>query len=163
MSETTYKIFHNRTAENIKFEVSRLRESILKTTNQSDQSDNLEFIETLLSEQILDFEATNPSKDQLATRANWHDFLINKTKLSFNECLLILLGINPIHANQLDSDLFKTKLNDVTNMKKNLLNLIFFQRVENHLLRERFQSNSINKEEFIKWAMDYKYLRKTED
>ena len=163
MPETTYKIFHNRTAENIKFEVTRLRESILKTTNQSDQSDNLEFIETLLNEQILDFKATNPSKDQLATRANWHDFLINKTKLSFNECLLILLGINPIHANRLDSDLFKTKLNDVTNMKKSLLNLIFFQRVENHLLRERFQSNSINKEEFIKWAMDYKYLRKIED
>ena len=163
MPETTYKIFHNRTAENIKFEVTRLRESILKTTNQSDQSDNLEFIETLLNEQILDFKTTNPSKNQLATRADWHDFLINKNKLSFNECLLILLGINPIHANRLDSDLFKTKLNDVTNMKKSLLNLIFFQRVENHLLRERFQSNSINKEEFIKWAMDYKYLRKIED
>ena len=163
MSETTYKIFHNRTAENIKFEVTRLRESILKTTNQSDQSDNLEFIETLLNEQIIDFKATNPSKDQLATRNDWQDFLIKKTKLSFNECLLILLGINPIHANRLDSDLFKTKLNDVTNMKKSLLNLIFFQRVENHLLRERFQSDSINKEEFIKWAMDYKYLRKIED
>ena len=163
MPETTYKIFHNRTAENIKFEVTRLRESILKTTNQSDQSDNLEFIETLLNEQILDFKVINPSKDQLATRANWHDFLINKTKLSFNECLLILLGINPIHANRLDSDLFKTKLNDVKKKKKSLLNLIFFQRVENHLLRERFQSNSINKEEFIKWAMDYKYLRKIED
>lgn len=163
MSETTYKIFHNRTAENIKFEISRLRDSTLKSNNHSTQSDSFKFIETLLNEQILDFKVINPSKDQLATRANWHDFLINKTKLSFNECLLILLGINPIHANQLDSDLFKTKLNDVTNMKKSLLNLIFFQRVENHLLRERFQSNSINKEEFIKWAMDYKYLRKTED
>ena len=163
MSETIYKIFHNRTAENIKFEISRLRDSTLKSNNHSTQSDSLKFIETLLNEQILDFKAINPSKDQLTTRANWHDFLINKTMLSFNECLLILLGINPIHANQLDSDLFKTKLNDVTNMKKSLLNLIFFQRVENHLLRERFQSNSINKEEFIKWAMDYKYLRKTED
>ena len=60
MPKTTYKIFHNRTAENIKFEVTRLRESILKTTNQSDQSDNLEFIETLLNEQILDFKAINP-------------------------------------------------------------------------------------------------------
>ena len=163
MSETIYKIFHNRTAENIKFEISRLRDSTLKSNNHSTQSDSLKFIETLLNEQILDFKAINPSKDQLTTRANWHDFLINKTMLSFNECLLILLGINPIHANQLDSDLFKTKLNDVTNMKKSLLNLIFFQRVENHLLRERFQSNSINKEEFIKWAMDYKYLRKIED
>ena len=163
MSKTTYKIFHNRTAENIKFEISRLRDSTLKSNNHSTQSDSLKFIETLLNEQILDFKAINPSIDQLATRANWHDFLINKTKLSFNECLLILLGINPIHANRLDSDLFKTKLNDVTNMKKSLLNLIFFQRVENHLLRERFQSNSINKEEFIKWAMDYKYLRKIED
>ena len=163
MSETTYKIFHNRTAENIKFEICRLRESALNTNSRTDERNNLEFIETLLNEQILDFKAINPSKDQLDTRANWHDFLINRTQLSFNECLLILLGINPIHANRLDSDLFKTKLNDVTNMKKSLLNLIFFQRVENHLLRERFQSNSINKEEFIKWAMDYKYLRKIED
>ena len=163
MPETTYKIFHNRTAENIKFEISRLRESILKSNNHSSQSDSLEFIEAIQNEQILDFKVTNPSKGQLASRADWHNLLINKTNLSFNECLLILLGINPIHAKRLDSDLFKTKLNDVTNMKKSLLNLIFFQRVENHLLRERFQSNSINKEEFIKWAMDYKYLRKIED
>ena len=163
MSETTYKIFHNRTAENIKFEICRLRESALNTNSRIDERNNLEFIETLLNEQILDFKALNPSKSQLTIRADWHNFLVNKTKLSFNECLLILLGINPIHAKQLDSDLYKTKLNDVTNMKKDSLNLIFFQRVENHLLRERFQSDSINKEEFIKWAMDYKYLRKIED
>jgi len=163
MLQTNYTIFHNRTAENIKFEILRLKKSALKKDDRPDARENLEFIETLLDEQILDFKAINPSKNQLATRTIWHDFLINKSKLSFNECLLILLGINPIHAKRLDTDLFKTKLNDVTSMKKSLLNLIFFQRVENHLLRERFQSNSINTEEFIKWAMDYKYLRKIED
>ena len=163
MTETTYQIFHNRTAENIKFEICRLKESVIKSSNHSIENNSLELIETLLNDQILDFKASKPSKNQLETRDNWQDFLIKKTKLSFNECLLILLGINPIHAKQLDADLFKTKLNEVTNMKKNLLNMIFFQRVENHLLRERFQSNSINREDFIKWAMDYKYLRKIED
>ena len=163
MTETTYQIFHNRTAENIKFEICRLKESVIKSNTHSIENNSLELIETLLNDQILDFKASKPSKNQLETRDNWQDFLIKKTKLSFNECLLILLGINPIHAKQLDDDLFKTKLNEVTNMKKNLLNMIFFQRVENHLLRERFQSNSINKEDFIKWAMDYKYLRKIED
>ena len=163
MTETTYQIFHNRTAENIKFEICRLKESVIKSNNHSIENNSLELIETLLNDQILDFKASKPSKNQLETRDNWQDFLIKKTKLSFNECLLILLGINPIHAKQLDVDLFKTKLNEVTNTKKNLLNMIFFQRVENHLLRERFQSNSINKEDFIKWAMDYKYLRKIED
>ena len=39
------------------------------------------------------------------------------------------------------------------------LSLIFFQRVENHLLRERFRSNKIKTDDFIKWAFDYKYLR----
>ena len=114
MSETTYKIFHNRTAENIKFEVSRLRESILKTFNQSAQSDNLEFIDTLLNEQILDFNAINPSKDQFSTRTHRHAFLIIKTKLISNACLLILFGINSIHATRLHPALFNTILNDVT-------------------------------------------------
>ena len=79
--------------------------------------------------------------------------------LNFNECLLILLGINPTLASLIEPKLYKTKLNDVGGLKENYLSLIFFQRVENHLLRERFRGNKINIDEFIKWAMDYKYLR----
>ena len=164
MSKLIYKLFHTRTADNIKFEINRLKESAIQKNqkNHSDEEVNLEFIKTLLSDNIIDYKETKPSESQLDCRSEWHNFLTNKTKLNFNECLLILLGINPSLAEQIDTDLYQTQLNDVSDVKNNLLTLILFQRVENHLLRERFRSNSINTEEFIKWAMDYKYLRKIE-
>ena len=164
MSKPIYKLFHTRTADNIKFEINRLKESAIQKNhkNHSDEGANLEFIKTLLSGNIIDYKETKPSESQLDCRSEWHNFLTNKTKLNFNECLLILLGINPSLAEQIDTDLYQTQLNDVSDVKNNLLTLILFQRVENHLLRERFRSNSINTEEFIKWAMDYKYLRKIE-
>ena len=164
MSKPIYKLFHTRTADNIKFEINRLKESAIQKNhkNHSDEGANLEFIKTLLSDNIIDYKETKPSESQLDCRSEWHNFLTNKTKLNFNECLLILLGINPALAEQIDTDLYQTQLNDVSDVKNNFLTLILFQRVENHLLRERFRSNSINTEEFIKWAMDYKYLRKIE-
>ena len=164
MSKPIYKLFHTRTADNIKFEINRLKESAIQKNhkNHSGEGANLEFIKTLLSDNIIDYKETKPSESQLDCRSEWHNFLTNKTKLNFNECLLILLGINPSLAEQIDTDLYQTQLNDVSDVKNNLLTLILFQRVENHLLRERFRSNSINTEEFIKWAMDYKYLRKIE-
>jgi len=164
MSKPIYKLFHTRTADNIKFEINRLKESAIQKNhkNHSDEEVNLEFIKTLLSDNISNYKETKPSESQLDCRSEWHNFLTNKTKLNFNECLLILLGINPSLAEQIDTDLYQTQLNDVSDVKNNLLTLILFQRVENHLLRERFRSNSINTEEFIKWAMDYKYLRKIE-
>ena len=164
MSKPIYKLFHTRTADNIKFEINRLKESAIQKNHKdhSDEGVNLELMKTLLSGNIIDYKETKPSESQLDCRNEWHNFLTNKTKLNFNECLLILLGINPSLAEQIDTDLYQTQLNDVSDVKNNLLTLILFQRVENHLLRERFRSNSINTEEFIKWAMDYKYLRKIE-
>jgi hypothetical protein len=164
MSKPIYKLFHTRTADNIKFEINRLKESAIQKNHKdhSDEGVNLELMKTLLSGNIIDYKETKPSESQLDCRSEWHNFLTNKTKLNFNECLLILLGINPSLAEQIDTDLYQTQLNDVSDVKNNLLTLILFQRVENHLLRERFRSNSINTEEFIKWAMDYKYLRKIE-
>ena len=164
MSKPIYKLFHTRTADNIKFEINRLKESAIQKNHKdhSDEGVNLELMKTLVSGIIIDYKETKPSESQLDCRSEWHNFLTNKTKLNFNECLLILLGINPSLAEQIDTDLYQTQLNDVSDVKNNLLTLILFQRVENHLLRERFRSNSINTEEFIKWAMDYKYLRKIE-
>ena len=57
-------------------------------------------------------------------------------------------------------DLERKKLHDeIKILQDKHLSLIFFQRVENHLLRERFRSNKIKTDDFIKWAFDYKYLR----
>ena len=162
MSEITYKIFHERTAENIKFEIKRLYDLLLFDNNKNlskvDAKDK-KSVKEILSDNILDFKATNVSDKQLKTRSEWHNFLIEKKYLNFNECLLILLGINPALANSIEPNLYKTELNEVGGLKENHLSLIFFQRVENHLLRERFRDNKISTSEFIKWAMDYKYLR----
>ena len=162
MNEITYKIFHERTAENIKFEIKRLYDLLLLDNNKNlykaDVNDK-QSVKEILSDNILDFKATNVSDKQLKTRSEWHSFLTEKNHLNFNECLLILLGINPTLAGSLEPNLYKTELNEVGRLKENYLSLIFFQRVENHLLRERFRGNKINTVEFIKWAMDYKYLR----
>ena len=162
MSEITYKIFHERTAENIKFEIKRLYDllhlDINKNLYKADVNDK-QSVKEILSDNILDFKSPNVSDKQLKTRSEWHSFLTEKNHLNFNECLLILLGINPTLAGSLEPNLYKTELNEVGRLKENYLSLIFFQRVENHLLRERFRGNKINTVEFIKWAMDYKYLR----
>ena len=164
MPELSYNLFHQRTAENIRVEVKRLRDSLLgdgqiKAEIQSDVSS----LETLLSDNILDFKASNPNDKQLKTREVWHEFLTESGQLSFNECLLILLGISPKLSEMIEPSLYKTNLNEIKSLQDKQLSLIFFQRVENHLLRERFRSNKINTAEFIKWALDYKYLRKIEN
>ena len=162
MSAITYKIFHERTAENIKVEIKRLYDLLLSDNNKNlykvDAKDK-KSVKEILSDNILDFKATNVSDKQLKTRSEWHNFLIEKKYLNFNECLLILLGINPELANSIEPNLYKTELNEVGGLKENHLSLIFFQRVENHLLRERFRDNKISTSELNKWAMDYKYLR----
>ena len=162
MSEITYKIFHERTAENIKVEIQKLHDLLLSDNKKNqykvDLSD-IKTVEVILADNILDFKTPNISDKQLKTKSEWHNFLTEKKHLNFNECLLILLGINPALSNVIATNLYKTKLNEVGGLKENYLSLIFFQRVENHLLRERFRSNKINTGEFIKWAMDYKYLR----
>ena len=162
MSEITYKIFHERTAENIKVEIQKLHDLLLSDNKKNQYKVDLidiKTVEVILADNILDFKTPNISDKQLKTKSEWHNFLTEKKHLNFNECLLILLGINPALSNVIATNLYKTKLNEVGGLKENYLSLIFFQRVENHLLRERFRSNKINTGEFIKWAMDYKYLR----
>ena len=163
MSEITYKIFHERTAENIKVEIKKLHELLLLNNKENlyrVDANDIKSVEVILADNILDFKILNISYKQLRTRSEWHNFLVEKNHLNFNECLLILLGVNPTLSSLIKPNLYKTKLNEVGGLKENYLSLIFFQRVENHLLRERFRSNKINTDEFIKWAMDYKYLRK---
>ena len=162
MSEITYKIFHERTAENIKNEFQKLHDLLLSDNKKNQYKvdlNDIKTVEVILADNILDFKTSNISDKQFRTRSEWHSFLTEKNHLNFNECLLILLGINPTLADSLEPNLYKTELNEVGRLKENYLSLIFFQRVENHLLRERFRGNKIHTGEFIKWAMDYKYLR----
>ena len=164
MSELSYNLFHQRTAENIRVELERLRESLLKGEQiKSDIKFEVASLNSLLADSILDFKSPQPSESQLKTRKDWHNILIKTDQISFNECLLILLGISPKLSELIEPSLYKIKLNEIKTLQNKPLSLIFFQRVENHLLRERFRSNKINTADFIKWALDYKYLRKIEN
>ena len=98
MIEVYYKLFSQRTAENIRTEVSRLRDALLFGSKNKvhkfgkvDIKCDIATLEILLSDYILDYKSDEASERQLTTRQEWHDFIIKTKHLSYNECLLILL------------------------------------------------------------------------
>ena len=71
---------------------------------------NLQALQTLLNDNILDY--TNYEREisikQRDTRYEWESKL-TYSRLTYNECLLILLGVNPTLSDLLHEDLFKIK------------------------------------------------------
>jgi hypothetical protein len=170
MPKTEYRLFHQRTAEKIRDEISRLRDSLLFGSKKKvhkfgkvNITCDIATLEILLSDYILDYENSEESDRQLTTRQEWHDFLTKTEFLSYNECLLILLGISPTLADLLESKLYKINLINEGDLHSEPLSLIFFQRVENHLLRERFGTKKINTQELIDWALKNRLLRENVD
>ena len=170
MPKTEYRLFHQRTAEKIRDEISRLRDSLLFGSKKKvhkfgkvNITCDIATLEILLSDYILDYENSEESERQLTTRQEWHDFLTKTEYLSYNECLLILLGISPTLADLLESKLYKINLINEGDLHSEPLSLIFFQRVENHLLRERFGTKKINTQELIDWALKNRLLREYVD
>jgi hypothetical protein len=114
MPKTKYRLFHQRTAEKIRDEVSRLRDLLLFGSEKKvhkfgkvDITCDIATLEILLSDYILDYKNSEESERQLTTRQEWHDFLTNTEYLSYNECLLILLGVSPTLAELLEPKLYK--------------------------------------------------------
>ena len=72
MSEITYKIFHERTAENIKVEIQKLHDLLIidnkKNLYRVDINDR-KSAETILLDNILDFKSSKISDKQLITRS----------------------------------------------------------------------------------------------
>jgi len=170
MPKTEYRLFHQRTAEKIRDEISRLRDSLLFGSKKKvhkfgkvNITCDIATLEILLSDYILDYENSEESDRQLTTRQEWHDFLTKTEFLSYNECLLILLGISPTLADLLESKLYKINLINEGDLHGEPLSLIFFQRVENHLLRDRFGTKKINTQELIDWALKNRLLRENID
>ena len=170
MTKTEYRLFHQRTAEKIRDEVSRLRDLLLFGSEKKvhkfgkvDITCDIATLEILLSDYILDYKNSEESERQLTTRQEWHDFLTNTEYLSYNECLLILLGVSPTLAELLEPKLYKINLINEGNLHGEPLSLIFFQRVENHLLRNRFGAKKISTRKFIDWALKNRLLRENVD
>ena len=162
MTKPQYKLFNENIAETIRNEISRLRDALLFGSKEKvhkfgkvDITCDIATLEILLSDYILDYSDANSrvSDRQLETRREWHDYLTKTESLSYNECLLILLGVSPTLADLLEPKLYETTLRDEVNLHEKHLTLIFFQRKENHLLREKFGAEKIDTKKFIDWAL----------
>ncbi len=162
MTKPQYKLFNENIAETIRNEISRLRDALLfgikgkvHKFGKVDITCDIATLEILLSDYILDYSEANStvSDRQLETRREWHDYLTKTESLSYNECLLILLGVSPTLADLLEPKLYETTLRDEVNLHEKHLTLIFFQRKENHLLREKFSAEKIDTKKFIDWAL----------
>ena len=162
MAKPKYRLFNEKIAETIRNEISRLRDALLFGSKEKvhkfgkvDITCDIATLEILLSDYILDYSEANStvSERQLKTRQEWHDYLTKTESLSHNECLLILLGVSPTLADLLEPRLYETTLRDEGNLHGKYLSLIFFQRKENHLLREKFGADKIDTKKFIDWAL----------
>ena len=169
MAKPKYRLFNENIAETIRNEISRLRDALLFGSKEKvhkfgkvDITCDIATLEILLSDYILDYSDANSrvSDRQLETRREWHDYLPKTESLSYNECLLILLGVSPTLADLLEPKLYETTLRDEVNLHEKHLTLIFFQRKENHLLREKFGAEKIDTKQFINWALQSSLLRK---
>jgi len=69
------------------------------------------------------------------------------------------LGVSPTLADLLEPKLYKINLINEGDLHGDPLSLIFFQRMENHLLRNKFGTSKINTKEFIDWALENRLLR----
>ena len=170
MQKIEYRLFHQRTAEKIRDEISRLRDSLLFGSEKKvhkfgkvDITCDIATLEILLSDYILDYENSEVSQRQLTTRQEWNDFLTKTEHLSYNECLLILLGFSPTLSELLEPKLYKINLINEGDLHSDPLSLIFFQRMENHLIRNKFRAKKINTKEFVDWALENRLLRQNVD
>jgi hypothetical protein len=162
LTKPQYKLFNENIAETIRNEISRLRDALLFGSKgkvhkfgKVDITCDIATLEILLSDYILDYSEANStvSDRQLETRREWHDYLTKTESLSYNECLLILLGVSPTLADLLEPKLYETTLRNEVNLHEKHLTLLFFPRKENHLLREKFGAEKIDTKKFIDWAL----------
>jgi len=182
MSNIKYKLFYDRTAERFKEDISRMKDALAQEINAYGQSPinittvskknkekakreifNLQALQTLLDENTLNYsyeEKYVPVK-QRDTRHEWESKL-TYSRLTYNECLLILLGVNPTLSNLFHDDLYKIKNEkELFGTKLNLLNLVFFRQHENNRLRRRFPKMHVNTKTFILWAIEERLLKQT--
>ena len=124
---------------------------------------NLQALETLLNENTLNYsyQEMNVPLKQRDTRYEWESKL-TYSRLTYNECLLILLGVNPTLSDLLHEDLYKIKKeSDLFDTKLRSLNLVCFRQHENNRLRRRFPKMHINTKTFILWAIEERILKQT--
>ena len=181
MANIKYKLFHDRTAERFKEDISRMKDALAQEINAYGQSPiNITTISkedkekvkrkmfdlqalAVLNESFLDY--TNIEREILVkqrdTRYEWESKL-TYSRLTYNECLLILLGVNPTVSDLLHDDLYKIKKEkELFTTKLRSVNLVCFRQHENNRLRRRFPKMHVNTKTFILWSIEERLLKQT--
>lgn len=171
MVEFKYKLYRKGASDRIKDDISRMLgvlegEIQHQKDNHTGERKSLNFdalkLRVALKDNILDFdyeyEHLVPNR-QLITRENWQNILTLAT-VTYNEALLILLGINPALEELLDPMLFEVRReSELHNKPANSFSLICFRSLENLQLRRQFPLPKIKTTEILLWAIESKLLK----
>jgi len=161
MIEFEYKLYDSFTAEKTRFKLITRKNSILSDTSEPSDTDrqDVRFIDVVLKDYIINYEFDElddiPYR-QNETRKSWSD-AFKTTRLTYNEALCVLLGVNPSASDLLEEDLYliqnENKLLDKT------LSYLFFSRYRGSRLSIRFKKKYINTKEFILWALEERFIK----
>jgi hypothetical protein len=95
---------------------------------------------------------------QSEARRSWIA-IFKTTKLSYNEALCVLLGVNPAAADLLDDNLYL--IQNENQLFDKTLSYLFFSRYEGSRLSIRFKKKHLNTKEFILWAIEERFIKQT--
>jgi len=78
--------------------------------------------------------------------------------LTYNEALLLLIGLQPSCEEFLRFDLSPENTSQISRCK---IELMFFNSEENNFLKRKYHTSSINMEDFLNWAIEKKFIERT--
>ncbi len=79
------------------------------------------------------------------------------TRLTYNEALCVLLGVNPSASDLLEEDLYL--IQDANKLFDKALSYLFFSRYRGSRLNIKFKKKYIDTKEFILWAIEERFIK----
>ena len=115
MIEFQYKLFKSFTSEKTRDQLITRKNSILRDAPITGLSDkdkqDVRFIDVILKDYIINYEFDELDEipyRQNETRMSWNA-AFKTTRLTYNEALCVLLGVNPSASDLLEEDLYLKK------------------------------------------------------
>ena len=163
MIEFQYKLYDSFTAEKTRDQLITRRNSILGDAPITELSDkdkqDVRFIDVILKDYIINYEFDELDEipyRQNETRMSWNT-AFKTTRLTYNEALCVLLGVNPSASDLLEEDLYLKK--DANKLFGKTLSYLFFSRYRGSRLSISFKKKYIDTKEFILWAIEERFIK----
>ena len=163
MIEFQYKLYDSFTAEKTRDKLIIRKNSILGSAPITGLSDkdkqDVRFIDVILKDYIINYEFDELDETpyrQNETRMSWNA-AFKTTRLTYNEALCVLLGVNPSASDLLEEDLYLKK--DANKLFGKTLSYLFFSRYRGSRLSIKFKKKYIDTKEFILWAIEERFIK----